>query len=175
MANIDLSIIIQSSLRKRIKRDLELLINDNYLHEDSLISIEINTDKRLMDRQSYKIEFCNYKDYRTYELIVPRDYPFYPPKLKINYKPYSEYHNIDAIEFRQALLKFKGIRCFCCETILCGNNWGPQFTFKKILEEVEYFREAVREISYRVIIDVIKRKYLINDINIIEWLYLNTK
>ena len=63
------------------------------------------------------------------------------------------------------------MQCFCCESILCSNNWGPQFTMKDIFEEVKQFRDICKEIAHRVIIDVVKRKYLIDDINILEWLY----
>jgi hypothetical protein len=69
------------------------------------------------------------------------------------------------------LKKYTGIQCFCCETILCSNNWGPQFTIKNILDDINKYRDARREVIVRIIVDIIKRKYLIYDTNIIEWLY----
>jgi ubiquitin-protein ligase len=119
----------------------------------------------------YNISICNNFDFKLYEFKVPKDYPFRPPKLKINYKFYSDYQKLGSVHFTNALYKYKGISCFCCESILCYNNWGPQLTFMSIFDEVTKFRGFCREIAYRVIIDVIKRKYLMVDINIVEWLY----
>jgi hypothetical protein len=69
------------------------------------------------------------------------------------------------------LFTYKKIRCFCCKTILCGDNWVPSFTLKNILEETEHFKNICRDISHIIIINVIKRKYLIDDININDWLF----
>lgn len=163
--HLELSTITQSNLKRRIYKELKF-INNEFL--DLSAGISISKD----DLNGYKICFYNKKDYKYYyELLIPLDYPFRPPKLTINTKPYFTYCYTENIEFKKALQKYKGCYCLCCETILCGNNWGPQITFKTIFDEVENFKEIVREITHRVIIDVIKRKYLIDDINIVEWLY----
>jgi hypothetical protein len=69
------------------------------------------------------------------------------------------------------LKKYTGIQCFCCETILCSNNWGPAFTMNSVINDINKYKDARRQVIIRIIVDVIKRKYLIDDTNIIEWLY----
>lgn len=168
MANFDISIINEICIRRRIKNELNSMVN-KYLDINSTIDVNIITNKI---SNMYKIGFYNIKDLNYYEFFITSNYPFTPPKLSINHKSYiNNNHRIDSVKFKEDLFKYKGIRCFCCETILCGNNWGPQMTLSRVLDEVETFRSYVREISHRVIVNIIKRKYLIDDINIIEWLY----
>ena len=68
------------------------------------------------------------------------------------------------------LLEYYRIRCMCCETKLCYDNWSPVYTLKYILEEVDRFKNISKNLISRIFITIIKRKYLIDNINIIEWL-----
>jgi len=169
--NEQLEIINHSGLKRRIKRELEILKNSGYISTILSANIESEPDKYYSNRNIYKLSIFNNIDYKYYEFSIPLDYPFKPPKLKINLKLYSEYQKFRSFDFKDKLFKYKKIHCFCCESILCSGNWGPQFTIKHIFEEVAKFRDYCREISHRIVIDVIKRKYLIDDINIVEWLY----
>ena len=164
-----ISTIPQLTLKNRIKNELEILMNISYLNSDSYVNIKQDKcDKS--DQIIYRISFYNINDYNFYELILPINYPFRPPKLNINYRKYFDYLKINSLYFREALVEYKNIRCFCCKTILCGNNWSPTYKFKDIIDEIVKFKGYCKEISQIIIINVIKRKYLINDINIIEWL-----
>jgi predicted peptidase len=69
------------------------------------------------------------------------------------------------------LKKYTGIQCFCCETILCSDNWSPAFTMNHVINDIDKCKDARHQVIIRIIVDVIKRKYLIDDTNIIEWLY----
>ena len=73
--------------------------------------------------------------------------------------------------FAKKLVKYTGISCFCCDTILCSKNWAPKYTMVDIIGERERFKNACMEVVHRVVIDVIKRKYLNEDVDIIQWLY----
>jgi ubiquitin-protein ligase len=164
-----LDIINPASLRRRIKRELELLQQDGYF--TNILYVIQDENNSLYNITSYIITIYNNIDNKTYEFIVPTDYPFRAPKLSINYRSYSDYQKIESPFFTDALMKYKGIKCLCCESILCSNNWSPNLGFQNIFAEVSKFKGYCREIAYRAIIDVIKRKYLIDDINIVEWLY----
>lgn len=159
-----LSIIAIGGVRKRIKREIEKIIREN-------ISIEDDIKIGKYDCVDYFIEFKNLNDNKYYRFVVSNNYPFKPPKIFINNKSISFYHQIQNLDFSRALKKYTGIECFCCETILCSNNWGPAFTFTSVLDDINSYKDARRQIIVRIIIDVIKRKYLIDDTNIIEWLY----
>lgn len=158
------NIIKFGGLRRRISREFEMLKKNGYMSETHDVNIEESDN-------IYKITICKNFDFKLYEFSIPKDYPFRPPKLNINHRLYSEYQKLGSVHFADALYKYKGITCFCCESILCADNWGPQLTFMSIFDEVTKFRGYCEEISRRAIINVIKRKYLNNDINIIQWLY----
>jgi len=159
-----LSIITIGSVRRRIKREIEKLIRENICIED-IIKIDKFNDV------DYFIEFKNLFDNKYYKFIVSNNYPFNPPKIFINGKSIMFFHQVSNVEFSRSLKKYTGVECFCCESILCSNNWAPSFTFTSILNDINRYKDARRQIIVRIIIDVIKRKYLIDDINIIEWLY----
>lgn len=163
-------LINMPSLRKRIKREINLLTNQNICVEDNVVikSITSYNTKNITD---YMIEFKNLNDQKYYKFMVPLHYPFKPPKLFINNKSINLYYKIDNIEFNNALIKYNKLQCFCCNSLLCPEIWSPQFTFINILNDVNKVKTICREIAFRVIINVIKRKYLIEDINLVEWLY----
>lgn len=169
-----LSIINEKLIRRRIKREIEILINDKIcLLEDIIIENELDdfNNGLLIKKSLCKIEFKNIQDNKFYSFEIPNFYPFKPPKLSINHKSIEFYHKIMSENFRDSLKKYVGIECFCCQTILCPYNWGPSYTMKDVLLDVKNFQDYTCEVITRLIVDVIKRKYFNKDINIIEWLY----
>ncbi|MGY8916353.1 MAG: ubiquitin-conjugating enzyme E2 variant [Flavobacteriales bacterium] len=60
---------------------------------------------------------------RSFNAELPCNYPFYPPKMKVNEKriSYAPY------EFPQRLYnKYKKEQgCPCCTTMTCSGNWSP--------------------------------------------------
>ena len=165
-----LLIINTDSVRRRIKREIELLIKEKICIEDD-VGIKDKSDAFHSNIKDYEVEFKNLNDNKYYKFIISNNYPFKPPKLHINNKPISYYHRVENFEFKKKIKKYTGIECFCCETILCANNWSPNLTFNKVMKEFDHYRDINRQIVVRLIVDIIKRKYLIDDINIIEWLY----
>ena len=157
-----ISIIKQDYLRRRIQREVDFLVSENICNkeETSISQYEKN----------FIFQFKNLKDKKNYEFIVSQSYPFKPPKLLINNKLIDFDHHCSD-EMRILLKKYTGIECFCCESILCCNNWSPILTFKHIIDDINRFRKAISKINICIILDIIKRKYLNKDINIIEWLF----
>jgi ubiquitin-protein ligase len=158
-----LSVIKPLLLQKRIKKEIDHLVLLNMCDEN-----EINVTASTFD---YVIRIKNIVDKHYYEFKVTNNFPFTPPNIHINKKPLIFNHGLNNTAYSDALKKYTGIKCFCCETILCRDNWSPAFTFKHILDDIEKYKHANRQVVNRAIIDVIKRKYLIDDINIVEWLY----
>jgi ubiquitin-protein ligase len=153
------------SLARRIKRELENIKKLEIFCDDSDVTITKYSDK------DFYIFLKNRKDNRLYKFIIPTNYPFSPPGLEINNKPYLYYLRFNSNKFRDTFYKYKGPKCLCCETLLCSNNWSPQYTLINIMDEVSEFHNECHEIVVRLIVDVIKRKYLHRDINILEWIY----
>jgi len=152
-------------IARRIRHELNNMKKNGIFCSDEDVTIT-----KYYERDFYII-LKNLKDNRLYKFIIPPNYPFTAPRLELNNKPYSYYVKFNSNKFRELFSKYKGDRCFCCETILCADNWGPQLTLNRIMDEVDLFHKECREIADRVIVNVIKRKYLIDDVNILEWLY----
>jgi ubiquitin-protein ligase len=153
-----------SRVLKRIKREIEKLISSN-------ICIEDQVEVKNIDNNEYNVIIKNLFYKKNCEFKISSNHPFKPPKLFIDNKLISFHHKTDSENFKNSLIKHTGIECFCCETILCNNNWSPEFTLKDIIYDIYKYRDARHQVVIRTIVDVIKRKYLVDDINIIEWLY----
>ena len=162
-----LDLIPIKSLRKRLDREIREIIS---LGICSNINIMVETLNTYNPITTYNIGFTQITDNQYYEFIISTDYPFKPPKLIMNTTPYSNYFKFESDAFKKTLFRYNGMNCFCCESILCWGNWTPHYKIISILDEVKQFKQICRDISYRIIIDVIKRKYLVNDINITEWI-----
>lgn len=154
-------------VRNRIKNELIKLINIGNI-DPQCISIEKSLDE---DKEYCIINIVNIQNNKYYKLIITNSYPFVAPKLELQYKPYNYYLTFHSNYFRKMFYKYKGTSCFCCYSKLCHTNWSPSVTFLDIINETVYFHNECREIADRVMVDVIKRKYLIDDIDIITWLY----
>lgn len=164
----DVSKKITQACIKRVKKELKSIVELNIANYGSFSS---TVEKNEFGHIYLLVSFYNNNDNKYYEFKFSNNYPFVPPKLNLNFKPYSHYLRIKPGEFLNILLKLKKIRCLCCDTITCPDNWSPAFTMIKIMDEVSTYQKICREIADIAIINVIKRKYLINDINILEWLY----
>jgi len=135
----DLSIISIILLRKRILSEIKILIKNNICVES-----DIKINKNNNTGTGYLIEFKNSIDNKHYKFIISNNYPFSPPTVFINEKSIMLNHYSKNTEFRKSLKKYTGIDCFCCETILCSNNWNPADTFTSVLKDIDKFRNARR-------------------------------
>ena len=102
-----------------------------------------------------------YQDKNTISLKIPREYPFRPPlDLKVNFIPINYY----LLGNKRMLDKYFEIKCLCCSTILCKNNWNVQKNLEKICEEYIYFKDIINasivfnhiEVSSNLPDDIIK-------------------
>jgi len=170
MENIkeQLETITYTPIRRRLEREFINLLSLDLIYSESVM-VKLDNDK-INNCQSFLVSFTTIKECNYFEFIIGINYPFRPPKLNINFKPYLHNFNFESKKFKENLFKYKKIRCFCCNTKLCGDNWSPAYTIRHILEEFNDFKQKCRDICYITIIDVIKRKYLNSNINIIEWL-----
>ena len=80
---------------------------------------------------------------------IPNDYPFKPPKLFINEQNYIQLLCFNNKMFNNEFLK-EGIKCLCCETILCGNSWRPDLTIEKLIDEYLCNQKIINKILRRL-------------------------
>ena len=164
MFDLELHVISNQMVRRRIKREL---IELDKLKICKTSEVVIKTSNNRL----YDILFTNLIDNKKYKFVISHNHPFSTPKLFINNKPYMMGHMNLSPQYRNQLKKYTGIECFCCESMLCENNWCPLRTFKHILNQIDHFRNLAHQITLRIFVAVITRKYLIDDINLTEWLF----
>jgi ubiquitin-protein ligase len=166
-----LDVIKNNNVKRRLIKEFNIIKNkfgeNIYILDVHLNDNNLNDEYRRFD---YSIIIYDYDKNRNYEIFIKNAYPFSPPKLILNGRPYNYYLKNSTNAFRDILYKFTRFRCFCCETILCPDNWSPSFTILDIIKEVNRFHDVCLEFAYRTLVDIIKRKYLINDINLIQWI-----
>ena len=146
-------------------------------------SLNINIDGTYRQYHTLRLVYqrnIHNRDYKQY-IILENDniqikmeytsiYPFKPPRnICINDHDY-----ISLLKCRDIDLKKIGInvkKCLCCCSLTCGNNWNPSMNIENILNEIEDNLAIKKGIMYSIYCDVIKRKYLLDDIPLIKYLY----
>ena len=158
------------AFRKRLKNELDRM----YVNYDQ-IDVEV-TDKGEARVNVYKIEKGmteNDEKLQTYGFVITRDYPFRPPIIFFQNRPYLEFlksRYISKTE-KDIFKKITGFNCFCCFSVNCGDNWSPGITLEKIIKEIQFFKKKKRDIVNKIIADKIKIRYLIDDIDLDSWLF----
>jgi len=164
-----LEIIPNKILKKRLSNEILTLNEDNislffYLEEKNKTPVIQIIDEK-------------YKNMNIYKFFFYDTYPFSPPKLYINEEPYGKilsdkFLNLNKF-ISEKMRKFYSKNCLCCSSITCSNNWSPSFSINNLIKEIRQNRINRNEIIYVILINVIKKKYLIEDINLYKWLIKN--
>ena len=155
-------LINSKTIAKRLKRELNNCIADyDILQVDYSFKCEL------------KIYLQKKEDlfYTIYCFTFPDCYPFRPPIITINDVTYFNSLRLKSERFNVILKFITGIDCLCCNSFLCKEHWSPAFTIKKILLEIDDFKKIKRNIIWKLLLDKIKEKYLIMDIDLESWLF----
>lgn len=149
-------------INRRIKKELEPLYN---MYDD--ITISINSNK-------LKVGICkiNDKKKQQYDFEICENYPFRPPKIFYQNRPYSDFLKINYSKNELSLVKkITGNECLCCSSLNCRDNWTPAITLQKIILDINRVKILKRNIINKLLADKIKYKYLIDDIDLDSWLF----
>jgi len=153
------------ALRKRLKNELDKM----YKNYDQ-IDVE-ETEKGEAQVTIYNIEPDD--RLQTYGFIITRDYPFRPPTIFFQNRPYLEFLRTRYISKngKDIFRKVTGQNCFCCSSLNCGDNWSPGITLEKLIAEIQSYKKKKRDIVNKIMADKIKARYLIDDIDLDSWLF----
>ncbi len=141
---------------KRIIRDCE-----------SLYEIYPNL---VLSNNSDKIEMIITEGKEKYGFVFNNTYPFTPPKIYYNGESYMELLRINDKCERNILRKYRNKECLCCDSYDCYDNWKPLLTLKIIIDEIKEIVQLKKTIVHVLLAEKIKKKYLIDDIDIISYL-----
>jgi hypothetical protein len=75
-----------------------------------------------------------------YTFVFNNKYPLIPPaEILVNDIPYKELWIMKSRDGRNTLKKINnGHDCFCCRSIICGDNWNPLLTVNQIIDEIKH-------------------------------------
>jgi ubiquitin-protein ligase len=151
-------------IARRVKREYSQLILA-YAN----IDIEINDDKQVTIKIQKKSDLNG--QLNTNHFILSSHYPFHPPKIFVNNKPYNKFLTLASTRFTKIFHYINGPKCMCCSSLMLSHNWSPALTIENILKEIEIIRLYKYEIVIKILADNIKNKYLIMDIDLDSYLF----
>ena len=159
---LPLELITNPVIKKRISREI-IMLDEKYL------SIFFYIDEN-MKLPVLMIVDEKFKNNNIYSIIFNNNYPFVSPIVKINFACYYHFLKLNNLSL-QILKKIHYKDCLCCSSILCSNNWSPTCTINNIIKEIRKNKSYKRDIMYKIMMNRIKDKYLIEDINLDSWLF----
>ena len=124
----------------------------------------------VLSNNSDKIEMIITEDNTKYGFIFNNGYPFTAPQIYYNGESYLELLKINDKEEKNALKKYRNKDCLCCDSYYCNDNWSPSLTLKIIIDEIKEIVHLKKTIIHILLADKIKKKYLIDDIDINSYL-----
>ncbi len=137
-------------------------------------SKDINVSNLYIDEEKQEIilDFSINPSNKKYLITFDQTYPFTPPKKFLsNGVSYNKILRIPSTRFEETLTKITGLNCPCCLSLMCGHNWKPYYTIDKIVKEFINICKIKQKIIEIIMANAIKEKYLIDDINLNEWIY----
>tara|TARA_B110000285_G_scaffold224506_1_gene281438 strand:+ start:174 stop:701 length:528 start_codon:yes stop_codon:yes gene_type:complete len=162
-----LSFISPRNVSRRLTNEIKEILKTNKYEADD---ITIEPCGPTYSPNTYIISFYDSYENKTFKFNIC-NYPFTMPKFTINSKPYHEYLRIRSIAFGRALNKYTKKMCLCCDSKMCYANWSPKYKFMDVITEFKVNEKLCQKIVRIILLNVIKRKYSLEDINLIDWLY----
>jgi len=160
------------TILKRLKKELDILYElfDYVEVSKSFDGIVLKSGKK----EILKIivyETINQNKYK-YEFIINNNYPFVSPNIFYQNYPYSDYlrPKYNKKHFK-IFNKITNKNCLCCASYICSLNWTPATTLNNIIKEIHQVRKDRRNVLNKIFADIIKTKYLIDDIDLDGWLF----
>jgi hypothetical protein len=153
---------------KCIKSRLTREYKDIYTkYPNSIIYIYNNEE---LKQVSFSIRIDEGTNLQNYVFIIDSKYPFHPPRLVYNERPYFDFLKLQSHRFGDYLKKLFNKNCLCCASLDCKYNWSPGVNLSMMINDVGKMRSYKRGIIRAILIDQIKDKYLIDDIDILTYI-----
>lgn len=116
--------------------------------------------------------YSNTENVPEYKITMGiNNYPFIPPKIYYKDNPYISFLKMPTQRFQTALKQFANKECLCCSSFCCREKWSPCFTITHIIEEINNIRKIKKNIILKILIEQIKYKYLVDDIDICSYVF----
>ena len=169
---------LRQSYKRRLYNEIKIL-NETDDDEIGIISSEIkmynlNRDVRSTYTSVLVMPMLKYNINVIFQF--GNEYPFIQPSVLLQRKDTGEtiYYKktlyFASKTMSDILFNQFNIRCLCCKSVTCGEQWSPIRHFDFILNEIDEFFKIKNRIIEKLHALKVKQRYLIDDINIQEWL-----
>ena len=165
--NNRLELFTSLSTGKRLKRELANM----YKNYDDII-VEFSKGKTING------DILNVYVYETindnkicYQFAACVNYPFKCPEIFLNKRKYRQLLCCKTIYEMQHLKNISGNECLCCSSLTCSSNWSPGYILTDLIKEIKYYKNIKKNLVFKIFIKYIKRKYLVEDIDIDSFLF----
>ena len=162
------------AIRRRLTKELEPLYSVFWkidVHLDELLKPKVTIYENMGDK-STEYPFVPSANVHKYDFIINSNYPFVQPEVFFQNRKYCDFLRVVHSYCGYKIFKqVTGMDCLCCHSITCNSNWSPSITLPKIIEEIHHYKQLKRNIVNKVFANVIKKKYLIDDIDLDSWLF----
>jgi ubiquitin-protein ligase len=120
----------------------------------------------VLSNNSNQIEMVITEGKEKFGFIFTDTYPFRAPQIYYNGESYLDLLKIKTKFEKNMLKKYKNKECLCCESYYCIDNWSPSLTLKVVIDEIKSIVQLKKTIIKLYLVNKIKDKYLIDDIDI---------
>jgi hypothetical protein len=124
----------------------------------------------ILSNNSGNVELIVTENEENYGFVFDICYPFKPPKIYYNGESYLDLLRINNKEEKNVLKKYRNKDCLCCDSYYCHDNWSPAINLLIIIDEIKEIVKLKKTIIHILLADKIKKKYLIDDIDINSYL-----
>jgi ubiquitin-protein ligase len=165
---IQLANLPNTPMRRRLSYEITNMNNESDNNKLYIQSIYADDDRKV---NVTLVDSSIEENMIVYDFVVSDNYPFNPPKIKVNGSDYYNFLSIKSENFRSILKTLYGVSCLCCNSFLCGDRWTPAIRLSGIVVEIRLYRKYKRDILNKYFTDKIKFLYLIDDIDLFSWLF----
>ena len=101
-------------------------------------------------------------------------YPFSVPNIAIDNIFIFDFYKLPTIRMNNIFYgkNITNINCFQCSSHVNKKNWSPCRRFNDIIKEIKNIINIKKKIYFYIIIEKIKNKYLISDIDVFQYLFI---
>ena len=140
---------------KRIKKEINL-INENLKDICKVILFSNNSSLKI-----FNFLLLNNNKIIDVSILLSKEFPFSPPKVKIEDKNY-----IYLLQKMSNEMFIEKTKCFCCQTLACESNWKPITKIYELILEINnnfdiYYKFKKREEEIKLLKKILKKKITI--------------
>jgi ubiquitin-protein ligase len=156
--------------KNKIQRRLQNEVQDAL---DAGLIAELCVDTDSFFRETIYVAMVEVRGVGTVCVKYPPDYPFRPPKVRVNDMEYDRFLRLSSPRFRHLYDQMFSGRCSCAchASILSSEKWSPAYKLKDIVNDLCRLHHDKCFVAYSLQVESIKERHgLPEDVDILSFL-----